>query len=262
MKEDVTGSLNLKPFIFTMPLIDIIICVGSKDAKDIKTLVNNIKEYIIDVNKIYLIMPKKILQKYRVFDYIVENIDETIFPFDKEYIDNLFKCPERSGWYLQQLLKIYAPIVIPNILDNFVIIDADTKFYNKVNFFENDTILFNVDLAQWEPYIEHIEKLFSKIKITTRFSGVTNVMPMKRHIIENMLEKVKEEHNEEFWKVFLDKVDPQHYQHSGASEYEMLFHFTLTFFPDESKIRPLKFKNSNRFTYNSTLVYENRQTNK
>jgi hypothetical protein len=32
--------------------MDIIICVGSNHAKNIKTLVNNIKEYILNINKI------------------------------------------------------------------------------------------------------------------------------------------------------------------------------------------------------------------
>ena len=82
-------------------------------------------------------MPTNILEMYRVYDPIVTNIDENIFPFNKEYIDNLFKCPERSGWYLQQLLKIYAPIIINDILDKYIIVDADLRFYNRINFFEN-----------------------------------------------------------------------------------------------------------------------------
>ena len=239
-------------------MIDIVICVGPQDAKNVKTLVNNVKAFVIGINNIYLIMPKNVLDMYYVIDPIVKNIDENIFPFNKEYIDNLFKCPERSGWYLQQLLKIYAPVVI-DILDKYIIIDADLKFYNKIHFFENDIMLFNTDNARWEPYFIHIKKLYSNIQIKTLTSGITNLMPMKRHIIENLLYRVKQEHNEVFWKVFLNIVDPVYYNHSGASEYEILFHFCLTFYPKECKIRPVRFKNSDRFTYNYELTYEANQ---
>ena len=239
-----------------MENIDIVICVSLYHAKYIKVLVNNIKEYIININKIYLIMPTNILEKYRIYDPIVENVDENIFPFNKEYIDNLFKCPERSGWYLQQLLKIYAPIIIKNMLDNYIIVDADLKFYNKINFFENEIMLFNTDDARWDPYMIHIKQLCSKIEIKSNKSGITNLMPMKRHIIEKLLKVVEEEHNDIFWRVFLNKVDSNYYHLSGASEYEILFHFSLTFFPTECKIRPIRFNNSDKFSYNLGLIYE------
>ena len=237
---------------------DIVICVGPDDAKNIKALVNNIKE-CINVNKIYLIMPTKILEKYYVYDPIVINIDETIFPFNKEYIDNLFKCPERSGWYLQQLLKIYAPVIIG--IDKYIIIDADLKFYRHVDFFENDTILFNTDIVQWQPYFIHLKKICPNIIINQK-SGVTHLMPMKRHIVEKLIHMVEEEHKEVFWKVFLDLVDPTYYNHSGASEYEILFNSALTFYPSECKIRPINFKTSNKFSYSLGLVYESCVGNK
>jgi hypothetical protein len=240
--------------------VDIIICVGPSDAKDIKALVNNVKQHIIGIHKIYLIMPTIVLEKYMVFDNTVENIDENIFPFNKEYIDNLFKCPERSGWYLQQLLKIYAPIVIKNILDKYIIVDADLKFYNRINFFDNDIMLFNTDnITLYEPYKIHLKKISSRIDIKFKKSGITNLMPMKRHIIERLIMIVEEEHNEVFWKVFLNKVESKYYNSSGASEYEILFHFALTFYPKECKIRPVSFKNSDRFSYNLGLTYEARQ---
>lgn len=243
-----------------MFLVDVVICVGPSDAKDIKQLVDNVKEKIIDLNKIYLIMPTKVLEKYQVFDFIVENIDENIFPFNKKYIDDLFLCPERSGWYLQQLLKIYSPIVIKSLLDNFIIIDADLKFYKSINFFEDDKILFNISNEVWPPYLDHLNKLCSRIQINQKYSGVVHLMPMKRHIVEKLIEIVENEHKEVFWKVFLLLVDHKYYNHSGASEYQILFHFTQTFFPNEYKIRQIKFQDSgNKFTFNTSVVYEAKQ---
>lgn len=239
-----------------MSLIDIIICIGPKDAKNSRLLVNSIKENIININKIYVIMPTNVLELYRLYDPIVINIDENIFPFHKEYIDKLFNCPDRSGWYLQQLLKIYAPIVISEVLDNYIIIDGDLKFYSKVSFFENNKVLFNTDIIKWQPYMDHMNRLYSDIETNIEYSGVTHLMPMKRHIVEKLIMMVEEKHKMEFWKVFLGVVDSKYYDGSGASEYEILFHFTLQYFPDECKIRPIRFKSSNTFTYSLGLVYE------
>lgn len=240
--------------------LDVLICVGPGDGRDIKQLVNNIKENIVDLNKIYLIMPQRVLEVYMVFDQIVINIDESIFPFNKKYIDDLFLCPERSGWYLQQLLKIYAPIVIKELLDNYIIIDADLRFYQPVSFFEENKILFNTSMENWPPYLVHLNKLCSRIKINQKYSGVTHLMPMKRYIVERLIKIVEEEHKEVFWKVFLNLVDPKYYSHSGASEYQILFHFTQTFFPNECRIRQIRFLDSgDKFTFNTSVVYEARQ---
>lgn len=239
-----------------MSLADIIICVGPKDTKNIRPLVNSIKENIININKIYLIMPSMVLDMYRIYDPMVINVDERIYPFNKEDIDKLFNYEERSGWYLQQLLKIYAPIIIKDILDNYIIIDADIRFYSKIGFFENDKILFNIDHPRWKPYFDHISRLCSKIKINRKESGITNLIPMKRHIVEGLIKMVEDEHKEEFWKVFLNKVDPLYYNNSGASEYEILFHYTLQYYPNECKIRPISFKNSDKFSYSLGLIYE------
>lgn len=239
-----------------MDIVDIVICVGPNDAKDIRNLVINVKQYILNINKIYLVMPTDILEKYRVYDSIVENIDENIFPFNKKYIDDLFGQPQRSGWYLQQLLKIYAPIVLTEIKDNYLILDADLKFYRQIEFIKNGKLLFNVDNASWAPYFAHMSKLSSKLHKVSNYSGITNLIPMKRHIVESLIKMVETEHNNIFWKVFLDKVDKEYYNHSGASEYEILFNFALEYHKNECEIRPVPFKNTDKFSYSLKYVYE------
>jgi hypothetical protein len=171
--------------------VDIIICVGPSDAKDIKALVNNVKQYIIGVHKIYLIMPTIVLEKYMVFDRVVENIDENIFPFNKEYIDNLFKCPERSGWYLQQLIKLYAGLVIPDILDKYLVIDSDTFFLKPTHFIENDKCLYNYGSEYHEPYFVHMLHLDRElVKVDPHKSGITHHMMFETKYVKEIIYKI------------------------------------------------------------------------
>ena len=86
---------------------DIVIPVGPNDRNEIELQIEYTKKNVIGYRNIYLIC----------FDpsIMVEGaitIDETIFPFTKENVieilDNVHTdIHDRSGWYLQQLLKIY-----------------------------------------------------------------------------------------------------------------------------------------------------------
>jgi hypothetical protein len=45
-----------------------------------------------------------------------------------------------------------------------------------------------------------------------------------------------------FWELFIDFIDSAEYEKSGASEYELLFNYTLLNFKDQCKIRPLDWR--------------------
>jgi hypothetical protein len=164
---------------------------------------------------------------------------EDTFPFK---MSDLSKFGNRSGWYLQQLLKLYAPIVLN--LDKFVIIDSDTIILKPIQFFEGDIICFNVGVEYHVPYFEHIKKILPLEKQTNR-SGICHLMPMIRTIVEDIISRVELVHNKPFWQVMIDNVDPKHYFDSGMSEYELLFNFTLKYHSDKCIIKSLNWKNIN-----------------
>jgi hypothetical protein len=43
------------------------------------------------------------------------------------------KKQNRNGWYLQQLLKLYASFVIKDLLNDYLVIDADVYFLKPIN---------------------------------------------------------------------------------------------------------------------------------
>lgn len=242
---------------------DVVICLGPNDFNILDESINRIEKYVKNLNKIYIITPLDIIDKNFLLNSSINNfnniivVNENIFPFSKKYIDDLFKTPERSGWYLQQLLKIYAPIIIKEIKNNYVIIDIDVFFHNDVKFFDKDKILFNIGDQYWIHYFIHMNKLHPYLKKLINVSGICHLMPMKRHIVESLLKLVENYHNKPFWKAFLDCVEPYNYLYSGCSEYEILFNYTIKRYINEMKIVQLEWKNDSvKITENYNGIYE------
>lgn len=42
---------------------------------------------------------------------------------------------QRAGWYFQQLLKLYAHVVVPGLSAHFVVLDADALLLRRTSFF-------------------------------------------------------------------------------------------------------------------------------
>lgn len=236
---------------------DIVACVGPNEKDLVDIFVKQVKDNIRNFNKVFLIVPAEIIEVYKNKEYTnVEFVDERTFPFQKSDIDTMLKCPKRSGWYLQQLLKLYAAVVLPNLLDNFVIIDSDIYFHKNVDFFEDNKIVFNTGTEHHIPYFEHMQKLHTSLRKFHSRSGICHYMPMKKHIVHSLLKMIEDEHHKFFWIVFIEAVDPKHAEFSGASEYEMLFNYTITRFPDEYKINNIPFRNTGYPDLNYDGYYE------
>ena len=112
---------------------DIVIPVGPNDINQIHEQIKSTKQNIIDYRTIYIITSNPELT---IDGCII--IDETIFPFTKKDIELYHGKGDRTGWYLQQLLKLYAGKVIPNILDKYLVIDSDTYFLKPTRFIDPD----------------------------------------------------------------------------------------------------------------------------
>ena len=232
--------------------MDVVLCIGPNDTEVAARCIESVRTNI-QHRSIVCIVPSG-FKSLEIPD--TRWVCEDVFPFKKSDIDALFRRPERSGWYLQQLLKIYAPIVLPELSDTYLIVDADVVFHHPVTFVRDGRIQFNVGTEYHVPYFEHMEGLLSGLRKISSSSGICHLMPMKRHIVASLIAKVESHHARPFWHAFLEHVPPREYHGSGASEYEILFTFTQLYFPDEMEIRPIQWKNSDQVTSNYAGIYE------
>jgi hypothetical protein len=222
-----------------MSIFDIVIPVGPNDKDIIEKQIEYTKKYIIGYRNIYLISYDSSLY---IDDCII--INENIFPFNIETVAKNHGKLERNGWYLQQLLKLYAGMVIPNILERYLVIDSDTFFLKPTTFIENDKCLYNFGTEYHMPYFIHMAKLDNDFyKIDKNMSGICHHMMFETKYINEIISKIEKNHNDFFYNVFLGQITDKSF--SGASEYEIYFNYMVKNYPTKIKIRKLNWKNSN-----------------
>ena len=225
---------------------DIVIPVAPNDIKYIHEQVEYTKKNIIGYRNIYIISYKPDLC---VKDCIV--IPETLFPFSIDTVALYHSKHKQNGWYLQQLLKLYAGFVIPDILDNYLVIDSDTYFLKPTEFITDKILLYNFSNEYHKEYFNHMSRLLpTLIKMDKNKSGICHHMIFNKNIIKVLFNKVEchyniiNKDNKTFYEIFLLCVDKNWYSGSGASEYEIYFNFIQLYYRDDFKIRELNWKNT------------------
>lgn len=231
-------------------LFDIVIPLGPDDLTVSETMITFTKKNIIGFRNIYLIP----------FDPTIQiegciTVNENIFPFHKNDFIPYIGNTTRGGWYLQQLLKLYSGFVIPNILDNYLVIDSDTFFFKPTEFFKNGLPLYNIGIEHWEPYFVHMKRLHPTLIKQTQYSGITHHMVFQKHILYHLISFIETHHKKAFWKVFLESINKENISNSGASEYELYFNFLHIYFKNQFIIRPLKWKDTGVFNTNINEDY-------
>lgn len=178
-------------------------------------------------------------------------IHENKFPFGLQDVAQHLSPSKRNGWYLQQLLKMYAGIVIPALtgkpMNRYLIIDADTVFLRPVSFVDADgRSLYNWSDENEDSYFEHMKRLHPELKRSkSSKSGICHHMMIDTALMQKLMDKV-EKHDgrgKAFWQIFLEKIDPKHYEGSGASEYEIYFHYVFNYHPESVALRRLEWAN-------------------
>ncbi len=221
-----------------MDLFDIVIPLGMNDLPVIKEQISHTKKNVIGFRNIYIVTNEMV-------DFDDKNviiIKEYFFPFCIENISKMRGNSPRCGWYLQQLIKLYSGFVITGILPRYLVIDADTFFLNPTTFVSNNRCLFNFGTENHKPYFTHMSKLHPLFEKQMNLSGICHHMIFDTNVIKQMFNMVENLHKQPFWVSFINLVNEEDYEFSGASEYEIYFNFVIKF-TDNYIIRELKWKN-------------------
>lgn len=230
-------------------IFDIVILVGPNDKDIIYKQIEYTKKNIIGYRTIYLICYDPTI----IIDGCI-TINENIFPFSLETVSNIHGKLDRNSWYLQQLLKLYALITIPEILERCLVIDSDTVFLKPTIFINNNKCLYNYGTQYHKPYFEHMLKLDEYlIKVDNTKSGISHHMMFEKTYINKLINKIEEKHNDKFYNVFLKMVTE--FTESGASEYEIYFNYMLKNYSDKIEIRQLNWANTNSLDVDSGFDY-------
>lgn len=237
-------------YSFTNDPIDVVIPSTEKDLYTLDLCIEGIRNNCIGVRRIIVISDKKLTNKAEWFD-------EKKFPFNQKSVAfYLVGCDEqksieyfnaknpRVGWYLQQLLKLYAPYVIPGISRNVLHLDADTIFLNPVSFLnQKNGGLYNIGTEYNPPYFSHMDRLIPGLKkVFPKVSGICHHMLLQKEALDDLFNTIESLHNMELWKAFCLQVNKSDLYQSGASSDELYFNFVFTK-TDQVEIRKLKWDN-------------------
>lgn len=271
MKSQITDVVNTSfeeekstaiqnQYQFTLDPIDVVIPCDAKDQEILETCIEGIKSNCKQIRRVIVVSPEKLTDHAEWFD-------EKKYPFDKFKI-SIHLLPKdvevsqefrsqanaRTGWYYQQLLKLYAAFVIPDISPNILILDADSIFLNPITFMDFEGKgLYNTASENHLPYFVHAEKLIPGLKKQhPGVSGITHHMLFQKCIVQDLFKVVEQAHGKEFWKAFCECVDRADVCYSGASEYEIYFNFLFSK-TKHAKMRRLKHLNAREVEQISTL---------
>lgn len=235
-------SLSLEP-------IDVVIPCIEKDLATLDLCIEGIKANVSNVRRIIVVSKNPLTRKAEWFlekNYPFNTYDLAlqIFHKDEEAAEYYSSQTAHIGWILQQLLKLYAAFVIPNISSNILIVDADTIFLNPVDFLgPNGEGLYNVGNDYHEPYFIHAAKLIPGLKrVYPQLCGITHHMLFQKEVLNDLFHIIENHHGTKAWKALCRCIDPHQFGHSPLSEYEIYFNFVFKR-TDQVQIRPLKWAN-------------------
>ncbi|GDX35802.1 hypothetical protein LBMAG18_03130 [Alphaproteobacteria bacterium] len=259
--------------------IDAIIPAHPKDCEILEHCINGIKKNVKNIRRIIVVSKDKLTDNAEWFD-------ENLYPFSYKEVAELVKN-QAVGWNFQQLLKLYAPLTIPNISDNVLIVDADTVFYKKISFFDKENrALYNLakdqnlfasefqinTLAHIKKILWQVSDLIPELFASNQqnnsqrskiFSQKLNFLDEKQKPLALNLESGICHHMLIQKKVILSlfsmvegnfknqkfyQIFLQNRQNShGVAEYNLYFYFLISHFPNDYAIRLLKYKNTANF---------------
>lgn len=249
--QSLYGEVEKKFFNLTADPIDVVIVCHPKDTETLDNCIDGIKTNGTSVRRVIVVSSIKLTNKAEWFD-------EGKYPFNKmdvalaigkgnfQVSEKFFNRTSRgAGWYFQQLLKLYAPFVIPDISSNVLVLDADTVFLNPVTFLneKNGGMFCTSHVPVKAAYYEHAARLLPGYeRIYPQFYSVCHHMLFQKPILKKLFKTIEKHHDKKFWVAFCHCVDTNG-RKKGASEYEIYYNFALRN-TDQVGIRQLHWANS------------------
>ena len=249
-------SSKPKNYSLTNEPIDVVIVTHPKDAETLGYCIEGIRSNCKHIGRIIVVSSEKLSDDAEWFDealypFTKEDIRMTIVRGSEEKAKKFFhpKFHRSPGWYFQQMLKMYAPSVIPGISSNVLVVDADTIFLNPTSFLNKKggaLFCYNNKDSPKPEYFKHAARLVPGYKrMYPQAYSVCHHILFQRAVLDDLFQTVEKYHKESFWKAFCHCVDIN-LANKGASEFETYFSFALSHCK-QVEVRPLKWLNSSNF---------------
>lgn len=251
-----------KEYQFKNDPIDVVIVSHPKDKGTIDMCVDGIRKNGKNVRRVIVVSSEPLTEKAEWFDenqypFSKNDIRQQIGHEDPEKIVDFFRRAHNAGWYFQQMLKMYAPFVIPNISSNVLVIDADTVFLNRVEFLNKGNFAGKLCVSDHRdtkvPYIRHARRFVPSYKrVNEGLNSVNHHMLFQRAILQDLFTEVENAYQMPFWKAWCRTIFVDDGRH--ASEYEIYYNYALNHCKD---IQVHKLKRRSSGSPDHAPIYKN-----
>ena len=233
-----TCSLHAAKTVYplTNDPIDVVLVTHPKDVDTLDMCIHGIRSNGKNIGRVIVVSSEPLSDDAEWFD-------ESLYPFtkadvalqigheDHQKAEQFFaRGGHPVGWYYQQLLKLYAAYVIPDISPNVLVIDSDSVFVAPVEFLNEHNgglFCFNPKKPTKGHYCKHAQRMLpSYQKIYPDINSVNHHMLFQKPILDDMFQEIENHHQMPLWKVFCRQVDTERKWGSG-SEYELYYNFAL-----------------------------------
>lgn len=216
---------NLKDTVLTSNIpIDILITCLPKDIDVLPLTLRSIKENIKHpIGSIYIVSPKG--NEIEIFCRTnnCKFIDEMkVLGFDKTRINYKVNGLDRSGWLLQQLLKLSGDTICDN--EHFLVIDADTLFIKPRTFKVNTKTIIDFSDEYHLPYFRTYEKLLN-LKHVIPVSFICHYMLFEKNKLRSLKQLIEQTQQSSWHEAILNAIE--HSEASSFSEFETYANFVL-----------------------------------
>lgn len=262
----------------------------AKDAEVFSLSIKSALTHLVDVQTFYVVTPdsEKLSERMKGLGSRVVFVPEAKFNFTGEgIIDTMLEAVKvkgqyplnggksqfehmlysKIGWFLQQLLKLYAGKVLD--IEDFVLLDSDIIWYKDTKFISDDQTGVEAPLrrylytssTQYHPsYISTMKSIVGVSPLAGEHkpgqyrSGVVHHLVISKTILNDLFATAENMHdNKPFWKIMLEQSAFEMTCHapnpkicgggSTLSEYEMYFTFARNKYPQTVSLRPLMWAN-------------------
>jgi hypothetical protein len=240
-------------------------------SRDFHKIYNNLRFYINFIDGIKNIIfigneeiNKLIKEKKYSLSFPIIFINEKLL-IDADKIKQLIKIKNkyavrRSGWYIQQFLKMIYCRLCHNKF--YLIWDSDTIPIKKVKMFNNvGKPIFDVKREYHKPYFITLKKIFPELGKKYNYSFISEHMIINAKLMKNMIKRISFNKNligNTWYEKIINCIDIKYLQGSGFSEFETYGTFVKEYYKQIYDIRhwkSLRLNNGNKILhFNSNIL--------
>lgn len=243
-------------------------------SRDFHKIYNNLRFFINFIDGIKNIIfigneeiNKLIKEKKSSLNFPIIFINEKLL-IDINKVKQLIKIKNkyavgRSGWYIQQFLKMIYCRLCHNKF--YLIWDSDTIPIKKVSMFSNDgKPIFDVKTEFNKPYFITLKRIFPKLGKKYKFSFISEHMIINTNLMKNMIKRITFNKNligNTWYEKIINCIDIKDLPKSGFSEFETYGTFVKEYYKQIYNFRFWKSlrlrKEFQKLHYNSNFLTEN-----